>query len=177
MKAMSRKGFTLIEILIVVIILGILAAIVIPQFSSATDDTRKASMLSSLKSLRTQVALFQMEHRDVPPSTTDATFWGQMTQTSNEDGTASGDRVRTATNAFGPYFENKVTNPVMRSTTIAAAPASGIAWVYNVVNGNDVKLFACIPDPADATGATFIATADGKTGVDPTTGEAAAVVP
>jgi len=43
MKRNSR-GFTLVEILIVVIILGILAAIVIPQFSSASNDARRSNV-------------------------------------------------------------------------------------------------------------------------------------
>ena len=43
-----KSGFTLIEILIVVIILGILAAIVIPQFSNASNDARKSSLASTV---------------------------------------------------------------------------------------------------------------------------------
>jgi prepilin-type N-terminal cleavage/methylation domain-containing protein len=41
-----KSGFTLVEILIVVIILGILAAIVIPQFTNASEDARRNSMTS-----------------------------------------------------------------------------------------------------------------------------------
>jgi len=51
-RSFRTQGFTLIEILIVVIILGILAAIVIPQFSSASGDARKASLQSTVQTLR-----------------------------------------------------------------------------------------------------------------------------
>ena len=43
MRAQVRKAFTLVEILIVVVILGILAAIVIPQFTSASEDAQVSS--------------------------------------------------------------------------------------------------------------------------------------
>jgi prepilin-type N-terminal cleavage/methylation domain-containing protein len=46
---LRRTGFTLIEILIVVIVLGILAAIVIPQFVSATDDAARASFIANIR--------------------------------------------------------------------------------------------------------------------------------
>ena len=62
-----KSGFTLVEILIVVIILGILAAIVIPQFTSASQDARKSNMTSQLQSLRAQVELYKLQHRDTPP--------------------------------------------------------------------------------------------------------------
>ena len=48
----NSKGFTLVEILIVVIILGILAAIVIPQFTNASSDARKNSLTSQLQTVR-----------------------------------------------------------------------------------------------------------------------------
>ena len=51
-----QRGFTLVELLIVVIILAILAAIVIPQFSSATVDAQEASLDSNLNALRSAIA-------------------------------------------------------------------------------------------------------------------------
>src|SRR5215472_516949 len=106
MTAIRRqKGFTLIEILIVVIILGILAAIVIPQFSSASNDARKSSLESTVQSLRTQVALYRLQHNDKLPAVGagGATFWALMTQTSDANGTqppAAGMQV------FGPYMQD-----------------------------------------------------------------------
>jgi general secretion pathway protein G len=64
----ARRGFTLIEILIVVIILGILAAIVIPQFSSASSDAKKASLQSTVQTLRSQIALYKLQHGDTLPN-------------------------------------------------------------------------------------------------------------
>jgi prepilin-type N-terminal cleavage/methylation domain-containing protein len=43
-RTRSRSGFTLVEILIVVIILGILAALVIPQFTNASQNARESSL-------------------------------------------------------------------------------------------------------------------------------------
>ena len=44
MNRKNQQGFTLVELLIVVIILGILAAVVIPQFNSAANESREAAV-------------------------------------------------------------------------------------------------------------------------------------
>src|SRR5256885_1739083 len=67
-RSYARKGFTLVEILIVVIILGILAAIVIPQFTNASQDARKNSLTSQLQTMRSQIELYKLQHLDNLPS-------------------------------------------------------------------------------------------------------------
>ena len=48
-QRLTSRAFTLVEILIVVVILGILAAIVVPQFLNATDESRRAAFVSELQ--------------------------------------------------------------------------------------------------------------------------------
>lgn len=57
---MKQHAFTLVEVLIVVVVLSILAAIAIPQFSGATDDARSASTQSTLAGVRSAVATYRM---------------------------------------------------------------------------------------------------------------------
>ena len=51
MKTTNRKGFSLIELLIVVVIIGILAAIAIPKFANTKEKAYIAQMKSDLKNL------------------------------------------------------------------------------------------------------------------------------
>jgi general secretion pathway protein G len=58
----AKRAFTLIEILIVVVILGILAAIVIPQFTSAAEEAQESSVHSQLQTVRSQIELWNMKN-------------------------------------------------------------------------------------------------------------------
>ncbi len=60
--ARRQRGFTLIEILIVVVILGILAAIVIPQFTNASQDAQVSAVKSQLQTIRSQCELFRIKN-------------------------------------------------------------------------------------------------------------------
>lgn len=132
----TRKGFTLIEILIVVIILGILAAIVIPQFSSASNDARKSSLASTAQTLRSQVALYRLQHNDnLPPV---ATFWTAMTTKTDAAGAAYVAGTSTS-GPFGPYMQTTPSNPL----------AAGAAWGSLVTDG------AAGSTPAAATGFVY----------------------
>ena len=57
-----KRGFTLIEILIVVVILGILAAIIIPQFTDAAQDAGASSARSQLQTMRSQIELYRVQN-------------------------------------------------------------------------------------------------------------------
>lgn len=56
----TKAAFTLVELLVVVVVLSILAAIAIPKFSSATDDARSASTQSTLAGVRSAIATYRM---------------------------------------------------------------------------------------------------------------------
>lgn len=62
-----RPGFTLMEILIVVVILGILAAIVIPSFASATEDTRKAAFTQDIRAFEAGIMRYEIDNGAYPP--------------------------------------------------------------------------------------------------------------
>lgn len=63
-----KRGFTLIEILIVVVILGILAAIVIPQFTDASQQASASSVKSTLQTVRSQIELFRVKYGGAVPA-------------------------------------------------------------------------------------------------------------
>src|SRR5438132_4798759 len=77
----------------VVIILGILAAIVIPQFTSASTEARQGNLKSQLQTLRSQIALYKLQHRDIPPSQATATFWAQLTKFSDDAGNVNASKT------------------------------------------------------------------------------------
>src|SRR3954469_12888331 len=89
-RVAARRAFTLIEILIVLVILGILATIVVPQFSNASMTARENTLKDELRYLRTQVVVYKAQHHDVPP------------------GYPNGDRSTAAT---GPDFIAQMTKP------------------------------------------------------------------
>lgn len=129
----SNSGFTLVEILIVVIILGILAAIVIPQFTEASQDARNSQLSSDLQMLRSQVELYKVQHLEVSPTTA-----AQLTSKSNPDGTTTGGTLN-----LGPYMPKLPTNPfvdpsvgnllLFGATGTGSATASG--WYFNTTTG------------------------------------------
>src|SRR5947209_17203391 len=112
------RGFTLIEILIVVIILGIISAIVIPQFSNASHQSREVTLRDCLRYLRQQTAIYKAQHRDVPPGypsgdttqTPDqASFLSQMINYTDEHGNVV---LPSAPATFGPYLSQMPGNPL-----------------------------------------------------------------
>lgn len=63
----ARPAFTLVEILIVVVILGILAAIVVPKFTNASDDARIGAFITSLKTYADACEYFAVKEGAYPP--------------------------------------------------------------------------------------------------------------
>ena len=142
----QRRAFTLIEILIVVVILGILAALVIPQFTSASQEARGSTLKECLQYLRTQITVYKAQHRDVPPGypnsdptqTPDgATFVAQLTQYSTDTGSLS--QTSTAAFPYGKYLSSMPVNPfnsrsavwVVTGSMPAPDQSQPYGWIYN----------------------------------------------
>lgn len=136
-----RSAFTLVEILIVVVILAILAAAVIPQFTDSTADARNSTSAFNLNTLRSQVAIYRAQHMGVAPTGADAAaITALLTGKTNADGTTTG------TPALGPYLQAIPNNPANTDTTkqnlikvVTADPTAndtGYGWIYNKSNGN-----------------------------------------
>lgn len=153
-KRMAQQGFTLVEILIVVVILGILAAIVIPQFTNASESARASSLQSQLQTIRSQLELFQVQHMGAYPDLV-TNQWPEMTAASEPTSTyALGDG---SGNDVGPYLQQAPTNafaPAADTTGsgIGAATATNTAWAYDKATGEIKANVALTTAQAQALG-------------------------
>jgi general secretion pathway protein G len=76
-KLRDSKGFTLVELLIVIVILGILAAIVIARFAGATKETKEASLKGNLRTVRSSLEIYKANSKSNNyPSTLDDLWKG-----------------------------------------------------------------------------------------------------
>jgi len=81
---MSRKAFTLIELLIVIAILGILVALILPRFADVRQDANTKVCVANLRGLASAMATYEAkENKDVPWTTgslaaSDLVTWGYI---------------------------------------------------------------------------------------------------
>ena len=62
-----KRGFSIAELMIVVAIIGILAAIVVPHFQGRATEAKTAAAKSNLRILRSAIELYAAQHSSVPP--------------------------------------------------------------------------------------------------------------
>ena len=159
----KQSGFTLIEMLIVIIILGILAMIIIPQISVSTGDAKVNTLRTNLSTVRSAIELYYHQHDATYPGAvkTDgsgdapgvgelsAAFIDQLTKYTESNGKAAGDSTTLTAPIYGPYLKmltlpenpfnasNVATCDVTTTdiTSRTAVPADATGWRYYVKTG------------------------------------------
>jgi general secretion pathway protein G len=135
----NRWGFTLVEVLIVVVIMAVLAATIIPQFSSSADDARESTLKFNLHSMRNQIELYKVHHAGKLPTITNGSL-PQLTSATNASGTVG---TAGASYPYGPYiltalpmnpFQNS--NTVVQASSVPPTAEQGTAgWLYDAATG------------------------------------------
>ncbi|QKK08324.1 MAG: prepilin-type N-terminal cleavage/methylation domain-containing protein [Planctomycetota bacterium] len=124
-----NRAFTLVEILIVVVILGILAAIVVPQFTNAANDARGGNVTTQLQTLNNQTELFAARNNGEYPDF-DADGWG-------DDATAGtmigDDYLKTAPSnpAWNPDDNGGALATTVETVGAGVFGSVTSAWVFN----------------------------------------------
>lgn len=169
MKSTVQKGFTLVELLIVVIIIAILASILVPQFSSSTDDAKLAALDSTLANVRSAIDLYYQQHGHYPSAvatgggTCDAgaavaaaaddplAFMAALSNYTNSAGQACTGTAPGSDFKYGPYLKKSTLpdNPMTGDSTLAAidtaqvlgmtADGVGLGWKFNNKTGQFIS--------------------------------------
>jgi len=137
-------GFTLVEILIVVVILAILAMIVIPKWGEAADDARESALATDLQAARRQIQLYTLQHNNHRPefneggSIDTANFVARMTGRTDSSGKLN------PSGQYEPYLNDWPSNPFVESADAQkiqfhsneAPPRHGLTgWYYSLTTG------------------------------------------
>jgi general secretion pathway protein G len=135
MHRRSDAGFTLVELLIVVMILAILASVVIPQFTSISSEAKESSLRSNLATARQAISLYRVQHNETYPGQGGwAEFVTQLTTGTAPDGTPG--------SKYGPYLRDRFPDNALTETstgktvaTMPAGPSGSEAWIYCTSDG------------------------------------------
>ncbi|UCE58789.1 MAG: prepilin-type N-terminal cleavage/methylation domain-containing protein [Phycisphaerales bacterium] len=148
MRTRVRKpGFSLTELVIVVVIIGIIAAIAAPRLAEGGAAAADAALRGSLRTLRGAIDMYAGEHDNVWPASkpadrSEATFIDQLTKKTNSAGAvgnAPGEHI------FGPYLRGIPPVPVgpnvgargidLKTTGFVYEAVLSAGWVYNYDTG------------------------------------------
>ncbi len=123
----TQRAFTLFEVLIVVIILGVIAAMVIPNFASAVEDTSANATKTELLKLRRAVEVYRVRNDNALPNvTTGVGTWGALIEN-------NGEYLREA--PVNPYIVGGNQSVIVIGANPDAAYQTTHGWIYNNLTG------------------------------------------
>jgi prepilin-type N-terminal cleavage/methylation domain-containing protein len=118
----QRKGFTLVELAIVIAILGILAVVAIPKYQGMVDEARSAAARAQLGTVRSAIAISYAKNKGNFPGTTggDPSTGGLFTVSIFADGMI-------------PSVDIGASN--LNTVVAGSAATTAGGWMYNSANG------------------------------------------
>ncbi|MCA9244776.1 MAG: prepilin-type N-terminal cleavage/methylation domain-containing protein [Phycisphaerales bacterium] len=144
-RSRAASGFTLVELVIVVVIIGMIASMAIPRLSNGSRDARLARLGSDLITVRKSLEYYAIEHGGAYPGPTETDFANQLTQYTDKAGTAYA--KKNSTYIFGPYLDTVPECPVGPNSGSNAVlidkvnsppqpnESESVGWVYNPNTG------------------------------------------
>jgi prepilin-type N-terminal cleavage/methylation domain-containing protein len=134
-----RAGFTLVELLIVIVGLAIIAGMVVPQFGQSLEDAKRSALLNDLHELHTAIERYRIQHDGDPPDDLAGNTLSQLTEATN----LYGDTGRGTGFSLGPYIGTGIPkNPLNGSAKVIRAPSVPPAnpetyegWLYDPDSG------------------------------------------
>jgi type II secretory pathway pseudopilin PulG len=125
----------LLELVIVVVLMGVIAAIAIPRISRGTSGAADAALSANLSVLRNAINLYEGEHPGLHPTAADIA--NQLTKYTDISGDVSD--TKTSTHIYGPYIRKIPPLPVgsrKGNTAIAANSGNSVGWKYTSATGD-----------------------------------------
>ena len=154
-KFKNQSGFTLIEMLIVIVVLGILAMIIVPQITVSTEDAKISTLQTNLSGVRSAVETYYAQHASTYPGRNNSgaagttasdgaaalAFVVQMTQYTNEAGLVQTNKDTTY--KYGPYIKGSAmpTNPFTNTNTLVCDYDEAVITTRTVSGGGEAWRF------------------------------------
>lgn len=140
----SQKGFTLVELLVVISIIGVLATLVLLQLSSARARARDTKRIADVNQIRTSVESYFEDNNGTYPTAIDSTSIGKyLTKVPTDPLTAQPYGYSYHTNAGGKVDGYQVWAKLEQTATAlngdADIDSKSLSWTGSTVNGDDAN--------------------------------------